>query len=41
MSMWGRRYTNILIYLVNTIGGVMYLKDRSPYLDSFFFCNKS
>ena len=29
------------MYPVITIGGVMYLKDRSPYLDSSFSSNKS
>ena len=33
--------TYILMYLVITIEGVIYLKDRSPYLDSSFLCNKS
>jgi len=29
------------MYSVITIEGVMYLKDRSPYLDSSFLCSKS
>ena len=29
------------MYPVITIGGVIYLKDRSPYLDSSFLCSKS
>jgi len=37
MSMWERGRTSVLMYLVITIRGVMYLKDRSPYLDSSFF----
>ena len=36
MSIWERGRTNVLMYSVITIGGVMYLKDRSSYLDSFF-----
>ena len=32
---------NIPTYLVITMGGVMYLKDRSPYLDSSFLYSKS
>jgi len=39
--MWERGRTSILIYPVITIGGVIYLKDRSPYLDSFFLYSKS
>ena len=34
--MWRYRRTDILIHLVITIGGVIYLKDHSPYLDSSF-----
>jgi len=34
--MWEHRHTSVLIYLIITIKGVMYLKDRSPYLDSSF-----
>ena len=29
------------MYSVITIGGVIYLKDRSPYLDSSFLCSES
>jgi len=39
--MWERGRTDVLIYSVITIGGVMYLKDRSPYLDSSFLYSKS
>ena len=41
MSTWEHRRTNVLMYPVITIGGVMYLKDRSPYLDSSFSCSES
>jgi len=41
MSTWERRRTNILTYPVITIGGVIYLKDRSPYLDNFFLYSES
>jgi len=41
MSMWEHKRTNVLIYPVITIGGVMYLKDRSPYLDNSFLCSES
>ena len=41
MSIWERGCTNVLMYPVITIEGVIYLKDRSPYLDSFFLYNKS
>ena len=34
-------WRDILIYLVITIGGVIYLKDRSPYLDSSFLSSES
>jgi len=36
VSTWERGRTSILAYSVITIEGVMYLKDRSPYLDSSF-----
>jgi len=39
--MWEHKRTDILIYLVITIEGVIYLKDRSPYLDSSFLYSKS
>ena len=39
--MWERRCTNILMYPVITIGGVIYLKDRSPYLNSSFLYSES
>jgi len=39
--MWERRRTNIPIYPVITRKGVIYLKDRSLYLDSSFFYSKS
>ena len=32
---------NVLMYPVTTIGGVIYLKDRSPYLDSPFLYSES
>jgi len=35
------KHTYILTYLVITIGGVIYLKDRSPYLDSSFLYSES
>jgi len=41
VSMWEYGRTDVLIYSVITIGGVMYLKDRNPYLDSSFLCSKS
>jgi len=41
ISMWERGRTNVLMYPVITIEGVMYLKDRSPYLDSSFLCSES
>jgi len=36
MSTWERGHTDVPTYPVITIGGVIYLKDRSPYLDSSF-----
>ena len=36
-----RGRTGVLIYPVITIEGVMYLKDRSPYLNSSFPCSES
>ena len=39
--MWEHRRTDIPIYPVITIRGVIYLKDRSPYLDSSFPYSKS
>jgi len=39
--MWERERTDVLIYPVITIGGVIYLKDRSPYLDSSFLYSES
>ena len=41
VSTWERRHTDVSTYPVITIGGVMYLKDRSPYLDSSFPYSKS
>jgi len=41
VSTWEHRRTDVLMYPVITTGGVMYLKDRSPYLDSSFLCSES
>jgi len=41
VSTWERGRTDVSMYPVITIGGVVYLKDRSPYLDSSFFCSES